>query len=252
MPNKVGFAFGDSENLDVAIEQGTINPKDVLFMDGDTKNPKVGWVSDNGKAVVIDVDSKVDAAVKTIDNTYEKRKYKIADAPVGTLVNYGEKEIRIMCPADAVYNKQNVGAGGNKNNYYITLKVYAPNDDIVGYIEHIGDNSDSEILTSFSVDEYGRRYQPTWLSVAAYDETTDTWTYYGASSSAEKYIGWDYQIDWYDANGMMVASDAVRINLTNEQCHHSVLPSYSATIVNQANTYTDEQIKKVAIKVSEF
>lgn len=170
--------------------------------------------------------SKVDAKA-----TYERVKYEIADTPSGTLVDYRDDEIRVMCPSNAVFTKQAVGSGGDANNYYMTFKTYVPNDNVVGYIEHLGDKVDAEILTNFSTDKYGRRYQPSWLSLAKYDETTDTWTYYGKNSTASKYIGWDYQIDWYDANGVMVASDSIRINLSNEACHHTIEPYYMSKVV---------------------
>jgi hypothetical protein len=171
------------------------------------------------------------ASKEFVRGTCEQVKYKISDTPYGTLVNYGEKEIRVMCPADAEFVKQSVGAGGNANNYYITFKVYAPNDSAVGYIEHLGNQVDAEILTKFSTDEYGRRYQSTWLGIASYDESSDSWTYYGSTSTANKYVGWDYQIDWYDADGKMVASDSVRINLSNEGCHNMVKPYYMSEYV---------------------
>ena len=171
--------------------------------------------------------SKTDkAALDAIPSVYIARKYEIANLPEGSLVNYGENEIRVMCPEGTQFVKQNVGAGGDSNNYYMTFKTYAPSDKAVGYIEHLGNQVDSEILTNLSTDAYGRKYQPTWLSVAKYDEATDTWTYYGANSSEGKYIGWDYQIDWYDANGVMIASDNVRINLSNESCHNTIKPFY--------------------------
>ena len=164
----------------------------------------------------------------SIPSAYVARKYDISGTPKGTLVNYGEKEIRIMCPANAEFSKQNVGAGGDANSYYMTFKTYAPDDRAVGYIEHLGNEVDSEILTTFSVDEYGRRYQPTWLALAKYDEVTGNWNYYGKNSSVDKYIGWDYQIDWYDADGVMIASDSIRINLSNEACHSNNKPYYMA------------------------
>ena len=175
----------------------------------------------------------------SIPSVYVARKYDVSGVPVGTLVNYGEKEIRIMCPEDAEFVKQNVGTGGDPNSYYVTFKTYAPNDSAVGYIEHLGDKVDSEILTNFSTDEYGRRYQPTWLAVAKYDETTSVWSYYGKNSSANKFIGWDYQIDWFDENGVMIASDSIRINLSNEGCHHDIKPYYMATFA------TTEEVEKV-------
>lgn len=161
-----------------------------------------------------------------IPSVYVARKYEVSDTPIGTLINYGEKEIRIMCPANAEFVKQNVGVGGDASTYYMTFKTYCPSDDVVGYIEHIGDKADSEILTSFSVDQHGRRYQPTWLGLAKYDDAAGAWSYYGANSSGNKYIGWDYRIDWYDSNNKMVASDSVRINLSNEDCHHNTRPYY--------------------------
>ena len=170
--------------------------------------------------------SKVDASA-----ILQHVKYEIADVPTGTLVDYGEKEIRVMVPAGAEFTKQAVGTGGDANTYYMTFKVYAPSDDAVGYIEHLGNQSDAEVLNTFSTDKYGRRYQPTWLGLAKYDEATGEWAYYGANSSAKKYIGWDYRIDWYDANGVMIGSDSVRINLSNEDCHHIVEPYYMAQTV---------------------
>ena len=163
-----------------------------------------------------------------VKKTAKQIKYEVADAPYGTLVNYGEDEIRIMCPAGAEYVKQNVGAGGDANTYYFTFKTYAPSENAVGYIEHLGGQSDSEILTNLSVDEFGRKYQPTWLGLAKYDETAGVWNYYGVNSSTNKYIGWDYRIDWYDANGVMISTDSIRINLSNEDCHNNDKPYYMA------------------------
>lgn len=163
---------------------------------------------------------------------FEQKKYEIANTPVGTLVDYREKEIRVMCPADAVWTKQSVGAGGDANSYYMTFKTYAPNNNAVGYIEHLGDQVDAEILTDLKTDAYGRKYQPTWLALAKYDAGADTWTYYGKNSTTSKYVGYDYQIDWYDADGVMIASDKIRINLTNEACHNEIKPFYMADVVN--------------------
>ena len=170
--------------------------------------------------------SKEDKAkLDAIPEVYVAKKYEIADVPAGTLVNYGEKEIRIMCPNGAEYNLQNVGAGGDANTYYCTFKTYCP-EGAVGYIEHLGGQSDAEILHDIKVDKYGRRYQPTWLGLAKLDKSTGIWNYYGKNSSADHYIGWNYQIDWYDANNVMIASDSLRINLSNEDCHHTIIPSY--------------------------
>lgn len=165
--------------------------------------------------------------VDSIPYAYVARKYDISGTPDGTLVDYRDREIRIMVPADAEFTKQAVGTGGDANTYYMTLRTYAPNN-AVGYKEHLGNQSDSEILTDLKTDEYGRRYQPTWLGISKFDETTGVWNYYGKNSSEDRYIGWDYRIDWYDANNQIVASNSIRINLSNETCHNINRPYYMA------------------------
>ena len=172
--------------------------------------------------------SKEDKAfIDSIPYAYVAKKYEIADVPEGTLVDYYEKEIRIMCPADAEYHLQNVGVGGDPNSYYVTLKTYAP-DGAVGYVENLGGQVDKEILKDIKADNHGRRYQPTWLAVAKHDAASDVWSYYGANSTDSKYIGWDYKIDWYNADGVIINSDNIRINLSNEDCHFTSEPYYMA------------------------
>lgn len=185
---------------------------------------------------------EVEAAV---EKTAEKTKYEITDVPVGTLVDYRDSEIRICCPENAVFTKQNVGAGGDPNSYYCTFKTFAPSDDAVGYIEHLNGQADEEILTSFNVDKNGRRYQPTWLALAVYDESAGTWNYYGNSSSKNRYIGYDYRIDWFNADGVMIASDSVRINLSNENCHYEITPYYVGKVMTEVETLVEEKIKEV-------
>lgn len=286
MANKAKHAFGMLENIDTALSNGAIDSYDILFVKDANGKPYVGWIDKEGNKVICDDSdefAELESAIATkasakdvtqlgtevankadaeeVERSYEKIKYEITDIPVGTLVDYGDKEIRIMCPKDSVFAKQSVGTGGDANCYYMTFRTYVPNDNIVGYKEHLGDKVDPEILTDFQTDAYGRRYQPTWLALAKHDETTDTWTYYGANSTTSKYIGWDYRIDWFDANGNMIASDGVRINLSNENCHSSIRPYYGASemtevdtkideAVESANAYTDKKIAEIEKAVS--
>ena len=234
-----GQVVGDVWNIETPDLEHGILPGDNVAWNGSSWDKLAGVVDLSGyvtvgqlasvQAVIDEIPVKY-LTKKQANATFEKVKHEITSVPVGTLVDYREKEIRVMCPADATFTKQSVGTGGDANTYYMTFKTYAPNDNAVGYIEHINGQSDSEILTKFSTDEYGRRYQPTWLGVAKYDEVAGVWTYYGASSTVNKFIGWDYQIDWYDANGKIIASDSVRINLSNEACHHNIEPYYMAGI----------------------
>ena len=215
--SKIAVKIADNANGLVAVDGG-------LALKLATKD-SAGALSAVDKAF-IDSIKDVYATKKMVKDTAVQVKYDITGVPEGTLVNYGDKEIRVMCHADAKFVKQSVGAGGDANMYYMTFRAYAPNNNVVGYIEHLGNQVDEEILTNFSVDEHGRKYQTTWLGIAKFDEATGAWTYYGANSTFNKMIGWDYQIDWYDANNKMIASDCVRINLTNESCHNYLRPYY--------------------------
>ena len=288
-------AFGNSSGIENALQQGIIDERDILFLDENTDEPKIGWVTKEGKVVILtdekadlskveeDVDA-LEASVSTLEtemskkadaetvstelnelnvdiqelvsdvtaceNTHLKVKYEVSDVPVGTIIDYREDEIRIMCSKNTVFTKQSVGSGGDENCYYLTFKTYVPNDKVVGYKEHLGDQVDNEILMDLKTDSYGRKYQPTWLALAKCGED-GTWAYYGKNSSKNHYIGWDYRIDWYDTDGIMIASDSIRINLSNEDCHYTAEPYYvssaNAEIVEEAVTesklYTDAQVQ---------
>lgn len=287
MANKSKMAFGSRANLDAAIQSGKVDNFDILLLSGENEKPAMGWVDNKtGKPIIIEqtdlsgveaelatkanaeeVDTKiVEAKVDTLtianaytDNKLEAamsehlaKKYEITDIPSGALVNYRDGEIRIMCPVDTVFTKQAVGEGGDVNSHYCTFKTYVPNDSVVGYIEHLGENVDNEVLTKFSIDEYGRRYQTTWLALAKYDETTNSWSYHGANSTIDKFIGWNYQIDWYDIDGVIIASDSVRINLSNEQCHFSIKPYYGVSTTEEIEEKVEEKVEEVVVtKVEE-
>lgn len=311
-------AFGNSENIDAAIQSGKIDSYDILFLDGDT-DPKLGWVDRNGNVRIVDdnsvvavdslpevgeigkvyiyderfyywngtefcapadaqgvsedvVDAKIKTGIETanqyadeklevvmdeVENVYEDVDYEISNTPEGTLVDYREKEIRVMCPANTVWTKQSVGSTGNANMYYMSLKAYAP-DGAVGFKEGDQGVIEDEMFDftgDFAgTDKYGRNYSIVWLSLASYDEASDTWTYFGKNSAFEKYIGWTYCVEWYDANGVVMAYNSVRINLSNEDCHYEMKPYYMADISKEIDTKIEERIAEVesAYEIVEF
>lgn len=323
MVDKAKHAFGSSEDILSALADGKIDAYDILFLDGDTDNPKVGWIDRNGNPVIVSCDSDKVVAVDALPETGEKgvvyivnnevyiwtstefekisestdlsafeervaqleeksssfeeivatleskietkinaeeadakylfRKYEIAYKPVGTLVDYRDKEIRVMCPADTQWVKQNVGSTGNANMYYMGFKAYAP-EGAVSFKEDDQATIEDDTMYYFEnndfagVDELGRKYSIVWLALASYDESSDTWTYLGENSSAEKYIGWYYSVEWYDADGVIIASDRIRINLTNEECHLDIEPYY----MNNIKQYVDEQIEAKIEEISEI
>jgi hypothetical protein len=192
-----------------------------------------GAMSKTDKAFIDSIPSTY-ATIDRVDNTAVKIKYNISATPEGTIVNYREDEIRVMCPADAKFVQQNVGEGGNANMYYMTFTTYAP-DGAVTFKE--GDRGvivdevlDFENTAGTGVDMYGRKYKNHWFALASYDAASNTWNYFGKNSSYEKYIGWDYVVEWYDANGVKIAADSIRINLSNENCHMANIPYYVSAL----------------------
>ncbi len=248
-----GNKIGDVWNITNADILNGINAGDNVAWNGTGWDRLAGIIDLSGYATVQEL-----TAVKDVVNAipalylsqaqavemYEARKYQITDLPTGSTVNYGDKEIRVFCPKDAVFVKQNVGPTGNANMYYMTFRAYAP-EAAVSFKE-----DDSEIIAdqkmytftssdNGGIDAYGRKYSVCWLALASYDPTTDTWTYFGKNSKKEKYIGWYYSVEWYDVNGNLIDSDCIRINLSNEDCHNTPEPYYMYNINVNRLTQTE-------------
>jgi hypothetical protein len=176
--------------------------------------------------------SKEDKAIiESIPKVYVAHKYEVAYKPEGTLVDYRDKEIRIMCPADTEWTKQASGENADPNAYYIGFKAYAPKG-AVSFREDLAEDISDDTRYYFEnnefagIDEYGRSYSIVWLPVARYAE--DSWIYYGAGSTETKYIGWFYTVEWYSAEDDILATDTIRINLSNEECHNNINSFYGS------------------------
>lgn len=59
MANKTKFGFGSSEKVQQAIQDGLLNGRDILLLDEDTDNPKIGWIKTDGTPVIL-TDEKAD------------------------------------------------------------------------------------------------------------------------------------------------------------------------------------------------
>lgn len=182
-------------------------------------------------------------ALDSMPVVYVAQKYEISSKPTGTLVRYREDEIRVMVPRDTEFTQQQVGATGDASKYYIGFKAYAP-ADAVSFKEDmaqiIADNTMHYFEgNSFAgIDTYGRKYSIVWLAVAYHDETSNTWTYYGANSTKEKYIGWDYSVEWFNVSGVCIGSDTIRINLSNEDCHNNTATHEMTSLTYNVSTLT--------------
>ena len=158
---------------------------------------------------------------EVVNACYRPIQYEISNVPTGTIVDYREKEIRVFCPDGVEFTQQNVGENGNPNMYYMTFKAYAPKGAVSfkeGDRGVIIDEMFDFNASAAGTDKYGRNYSVCWLALASRAED-GTWTYFGKTSTTEKYIGWTYIVEWYDANGVMIGTDKIRINLSNANCH---------------------------------
>lgn len=179
------------------------------------------------------IQTAIDNHKEEITNLYDTKRYEISNLPAGCVVDYDDKEIRVFCPQNTEWTKQNVGANGNADMYYMSFKAYAPKD-AVSFKEGDRGVIVDEMYTfddAFAgIDEYGRKYSICWLALASYNTDADEWSYFGKTSTEKKYIGWNYIVEWYDANGVIINSDTIRINLSNENCHYNNEPYYMGSI----------------------
>ena len=227
------------ENNVVSINLGSVT-NGLHFVDG-TLNLALATKDSAGAMSAIDKVALDKLVALDIPTTYGVA-YEISNKPTGTLVNYNGKEIRVMCPADTEWALQNVGEGGDSSKYYIGFKAYAPSSDINSFKESLSTTMTDQTMYYFEdndfagIDANGRKYSIVWLPVCKHNDD-DTWTYYGANSTSDKLIGWNYCVEWYNASGVCVASDLIRINLANEDCVYSIEPYYMSKYVT-----TDEMI----------
>jgi hypothetical protein len=236
--------------------------KEIVMPSEEGENTLLDRVEDledlvGGVPVNDQISTAVGESEKKANVIFEHVKYEIDNTPIGTLIDYRDKEIRVMVPANTEWTKQTVGETGDSNMYYMSFKAYAP-DEAVSFKE--GDrgviiDEMFDFNGDFSgTDTFGRKYSVCWFALASYNAASDTWTYFGKNSSAEKYIGWDYCVEWYNADGIVIAYDHVRINLSNEDCHFVNEPYYVSKVMKDVETMVEEKVAEVesAIEVFEF
>lgn len=155
--------------------------------------------------------------------------YEVLGLPKNSLIDYRQKEIRVLIPEDAEFKNQNVGENGNPNMWYFQFKAYAPEGAEYFKEDDLEDIEDQTMYTftnnSFAgIDEYGRKYSTGWLAGAV--KNGENWTYFGKNSSEEHMVGFFYSVEWYDENQSLIGMDKIRINLTNKECHSMIEPYY--------------------------
>ena len=154
------------------------------------------------------------------------QKVAFTGMPEGSLVSYGEETACLMCPKDAEYQLQNSGQGSNKNAYYIGMNLFAP-EGAVSFREGECGLNPADAMPELEpavkladaphgVDSLGRTYRARWIPVAVFDPNTGLWSYYAKGKGVGEFIGWKYEIVWFDANGVEIERNFMKIKLANE------------------------------------
>ena len=164
-------------------------------------------------------------ATKAEVEKLHQRKYEVSGVPEGTLVKYFDNEVRVMCPKDAEFHKQDVGAGGSANKYYMNFTMFAP-EGAVTFREGTQGMTAEELVLEDELRTVENGKRTIWLSLAVFDEATGVWTYRGDESTVDRCIGWNVLVEWYDAEGKVIIRDSFRVNIANEKCFDSVMPLY--------------------------
>lgn len=213
---------GDVYNIELGDVEHGIMPGDNVAWNGTEWDKLSGTVDLNGYLTKkeFEENSLFFLTKEEAKATMPVKKYEFTNVPKGTLVDYRDKEIRVMCPVGTVFSDQQVGENGNPNMYYAAFKAYAP-EGAVSFKEGDKGVIVDEMFTfedDFAgIDKFGRKYSILWLALA--NKSGDKWNYFGKNSNNSKMIGWDYVVEWYDADGTMISTDQVRINLANESCY---------------------------------
>jgi len=192
-------------------EQGEVGPQGPQGEKGE-QGPKgdkgeQGEVGPAGK----DVDPEVLLGIESRLTELEQPKHSVTGLPKGAVVEYKDNEIRIMCPNNAEFKQQEVGEGGSPNIYYMAMTTQAP-EGAVAFNE-----GDRGVIAERNVSLEGKKSKTIWLALASL--SGGVWNYYGKGSAGANLIGWDYIIEWLDAEGNIIETNSIRINLTNENCH---------------------------------
>jgi hypothetical protein len=173
-----------------------------------------------------------------------QRKYEVSGVPEGTLVKYFDNEVRVMCPKDAEFHKQQVGEGGSPNKYYMNFTMFAP-EGAVTFREGTQGMSAPKLVLEDELRTVVNGQRTIWLSLAIFDEATGEWTYRGDESTIDRCIGWNVLVEWYDAEGKVIIRDSFRVNIANEECFDSVVPLYREGLANKE--FVKEQIAAIEL-----
>lgn len=204
---------------------------------------------DELKGFVDSIDQKGIAWGKKNANT---TKFEIIKAVDGFLTDDGQNDLRLYIPKGSTYELQNVGAGGNSNYFYATVRAWAPSADVTscrkGDPAHYDrDFGEQEVVHTDA--ESGRVYADFWIPIARTDDNGATWVEYGDLSVGNKIIGWNWMIEWY-VGDKLLCTGSTRLSLVNtKEQLYSHKDWYIGGIEDKINNNTNN-INEVNTKIT--
>lgn len=172
-----GLKSGDVYNIETADEAHGIAAGDNVAWNGESWDKLAGFIDLSKYATIEDLAAlEVGISKDEVKKSYKEIKYEVKKPSDKVLVDYRDKEIRIMFPEDMEWTLQNVGAEGNSNMYYFEFRAYAP-EGAVSFKED--DKKVIEDTTMYyfegnkfaGIDEFGRKFSRMYLAAAVNDGT---------------------------------------------------------------------------------
>ena len=134
--DKTKHAFGNSENLEIAIQENKINSYDILFLDGDTE-PKIGWVDKNKIVRLVDTEKVVVVEGETMPETGEAGKIYI-HGENGYFWD-GTKFVNLCKPTDVTALENQISDLGTQIEQKVDIET------VQGMIEEYSENANAII-----------------------------------------------------------------------------------------------------------
>lgn len=134
--DRAKHAFGNSENLEVALQDNKIDSYDILFLDGDTE-PKIGWVDKNKVIRIVDNDKVVVVEGESLPETGEAGKIYIFEE--NGYFWSGTEFVNLCKPTDVTALATQVSELGEQMEQKVDIAT------VQGMIEEYSENSNQII-----------------------------------------------------------------------------------------------------------
>lgn len=144
--HKAKHAFGNSKDIQAALDSGKIDAYDILFLDGDTE-PKIGWIDAKGEIRLVQNEadfSELEAIIATKANVSD---VEALEAEISTKANVEDMQ--------AIEDQMTTKADAKKVEELETeLATKVTADEVGALVEEKVDEKVAEINIAYEVVEF--------------------------------------------------------------------------------------------------